>query len=165
MTVSHKIDGEWKTAAVITNYHADPPEGTPVAEGSSEPPPELADSALAEVSAYYATHFNMGHGDMVAGRYAEDGLAAFANLPVATGRAAIAEQLNARIAEGDDPQLTIHEVGAVDMGDGWTVGGGWYEMASSAGDVTGSYMMLCRAGEDGTMEIQWAVSNGNPAMQ
>ena len=92
--VSQKIDGEWKTTWNITNYHAEPPEGTPFVEGmgEGEEPPELTDSPLAEVADYYATHYNMGHGDMVASRYAEDGMAAFANMPEAMGRAAIAER-------------------------------------------------------------------------
>ncbi len=165
MTVSRKENGEWKTAAVITNYHAVPPEGTPVGEAPAEAPPELTDSALSELADYYETHFSMGHGDMVASRFAEDAMAAFANQPALTGRAAIAESMNARIEEAGGPQLTIHEVAAMDLGDGWVFGGGWYEMAAAAGDSSGSYLMLCRAGADGNMEIHWAVSNGQPASQ
>ena len=165
MTVAQKVDGEWKTAGVVTNYYADPPEGTPVGEPPSEAPPDLTDSVLAELADYYATHYSMGHGDMVASRYAEDGMAAFANLPVARGRAAIAERLSERIGAGDDPQLAIHEVGAQDIGEGWVLGGGWYEIASSAGDMMGNYMMLCREGADGNMQIHWAVSNGHPVAE
>ena len=29
----------------------------------------------------------------------------------------------------------------------------------------GGYMMLCRTGADGNMEIHWAVSNGQPVSQ
>jgi uncharacterized protein (TIGR02246 family) len=165
MTLATKESGEWKTNLVITNYHADPPEGTPVGEPPAEAPPELTDSPLSELATYYATHYSMGHGDMVASRYAENAVAAVANRPVAQGRAAIAADMNARIAEAGDSQLTIHEVMAQDMGDGWFVGAGWYEMATDAGDSSGAFVMLCRAGADGNMEIQWVVSNGQPVTE
>jgi uncharacterized protein (TIGR02246 family) len=164
MTVHRKEGGEWRTAAVLTNYDEEPPAEMPRAEDTGEAPPDLTDSALAELAGYYATHFNMGHGDMVASRYAEDAVASFANLPLASGRAAIAEQLNARTAEGD-PQITIHEVEAMDIGDGWTLGAGWYEISAATGNSDGAYMMLTRAGDDGNMQIHWAVSNGNPVAQ
>lgn len=164
MAAYEKIGGEWKAKAVVTNYDAQPPAEMPRAEAPAEAPPDMTDSPLAEVAAYYATHFNMGHGDMVASRYAEDAVAAFANLPVANGRAAIAAQLNGRIAEGN-PQITIHEVDAQEIGDGWVLGGGWYEISATTGDVDGAYMMLARPGADGNMQIQWAVSNAQPVMQ
>ncbi len=165
MTVARKIDGDWKTTAVITNYHAVPPEGTPVGEMPAEAPPELTDSPLSELADYYATHFNMGHGDMVASRYAGDAMAAIANQPVSIGRDAIAASLNARIEEGGGPQLAIHEVAAEDLGDGWVIGGGWYELAGDAGNSQGAFMMLCRSGADGNMEIHWVVSNGQPVTE
>jgi hypothetical protein len=102
---------------------------------------------------------------MVASRFTEDAVAAFANLPLAEGRAAVAERLNTRIAEGDSPQIAVHQVAAMDIGDGWVVGGGWYEMSSSTGDMDGSWMLLARPGDDGNMQIHWLVSNGQPAMQ
>ena len=157
-------DGEWQTGAVITNYDEPPPPDLPRGEAPAEAPPELTDSPLSELTEYYATHFNMGHGDMVASRYAEDAVAAFANMPMASGRAAIAEQLNARVADGN-PQLTIHEVEAMDIGDGWFVGGGWYESSSASGDTSGAYILLARAGDDGNMQIHWVVTNGNPVTQ
>jgi len=165
LTVQAKIDGEWKTTVVITNYDEAPPEGTPYNETVGEAPPELTDSPLSELVAYYATHWNMGHGDMVASRYAEDAVAAFADMPQASGREAIAAQMNERIEGGNTPQLTIHEVAAEDIGGGYYIGGGWYEMVADAGNSVGAYIMLVRAGDDGTMQIQWAVSNAQPAMQ
>ena len=158
---SVKVDGEWMTSAVVTNYDAEPPAEAPRAEPPAEEPEELTDSPLAELTEYYATHFNMGHGDMVADRYTEDAMAAVANQPLASGRAAIAAQLNERVADGS-PQLTIHEVAAEDLGDGWILGGGWYEIATEAGGSAGAYMLLARAGDDGNMQIHRVVSNGQP---
>jgi ketosteroid isomerase-like protein len=165
MTVHHKVDDEWTTQAVISNYSATPPEGAPRAQPPAESPPDLTDSPMAELAAFYTRHFNMGHGDVVASRYAEDAVVTFADSPVVTGRAAVAEQLNQRIAAGETPQITIHEVEAMDIGDGWVLGGGWYELSSAAvGNSQGSWMNLARAGDDGAMQIHWAVTNGHPVM-
>ena len=92
----------------------------------------------------------------------EDAVAGFAGRPLAEGRAAIEETLNANIEEGGTPQITIHEVAAVPIGDGSFFGAGWYEMASSAGNQIGNYVLLALPDAEGNMQIQWSVSNGIP---
>ena len=161
-----KADGAWKSEVLLTNYDTDPPENRPdpiAPEGP--PPPDLEDDPMAELMGYYATHFNMGHGGMVASRYAEDAVAAFAGGPSMDGRSAIEERMDARIAELGSPQLTIHQVAAEEIGDGYVFGGGWYEMSSDSGDSTGSFLVLASAGDDGNLQIQWTVSNGLPIEQ
>lgn len=164
MTVQSKIDGDWQTVAVITNYDEEPPADLPRGESPAEEPEELADSPLAELADYYATHYNMGHGDMVASRYTEDAVAALANTPLLQGREAIAAHLNTAMAERN-PQLTIHEVAAEDLGDGWILGGGWYEVTSDTGDGNGAFMLLTRTDAEGNRQIHWSVSNLQPVMQ
>lgn len=160
-----KIDGDWKFAVALTNYDSDPPENLPEPVTAAETPPDAEDSLIAELMGYYATHFNMGHGGMVASRYAEDAVAAFAGQPKLEGRATIEENMNARIEELGNPQLTIHVVGANEVGDGFVFGGGWYELASDTGNSQGSFMVLARPGDDGNLQIQWAASNGLPVDQ
>ena len=161
-----KADGAWKSNVLLTNYDTDPPENRPdpvAPEGP--PPPDLEDDPMAELMGYYATHFNMGHGAMVASRYAENAVAAFADGPQLDGRAAIEESMNARMAELGNPQLTIHQVAAAEIGDGYVFGGGWYEMSSDNGNSTGSFMVLAQPGDGGNLQIQWAMSNSLPIEQ
>ena len=163
MTTFQRVDDEWKVAYLITNYNTDPPEGMMFVSPDADETPEEFTSVMADLSEYYVTHFNMGHGSMVADNtYTEDAVAALANQPLVEGRAAIGEILQARI-DAASPQLMIHPVGEVDIGDGYMVGGGWYELTSDAGDSTGSYMVLARQGDDGSYKFQWAVSNGRPS--
>ena len=163
MTVVQRVDDEWKVAYLITNYNTDPPEGTVFVTPDAEESPEEFTSVMADLTDYYVTHFNMGHGSMVADNtYTEDAVAAIANQSLAEGRAAIGAMLQERI-DASSPQLTIHPVGEVDIGDGYMVGGGWYVLTSDASDSTGSYMVLARQGDDGSYKFQWAVSNGRPS--
>ncbi|MCH7823451.1 MAG: SgcJ/EcaC family oxidoreductase [Acidobacteria bacterium] len=165
MASYEKADGDWKIAVLLSNYDGDPPEDLPDPTTPAEPPPEQEDSPLAELLGYYATHFNMGHGGMVASRYTEDAMAAFAGGPKLEGRAAIEEDLNARIEELGNPQLTIHVVAGDEVGDDFVFGGGRYEMAAEAGDSQGAFLILAKRGDDGNLQIQWAVSNGLPVNQ
>ncbi len=162
MTVYQRVGGEWKVAYLISNYNTDPPEGMMFASPDAEENPEEFTSAMADVTDYYVTHFNMGHGSMVADNtYTEDAVAALANQSLAEGQAAIGAMLQERI-DASSAQLTINPVGEVDIGDGYMVGGGWYTLTSDEGNSTGSYMVLARQGDDGSYKFQWAVSNGRP---
>jgi ketosteroid isomerase-like protein len=163
LTYFTRVDGTWKIGGVISNYNAPPPEGTPRAEPPAEAPPE--DGTMKDLVAAYAQHYNLGHASVVAELYTDDAAAAFSNSPLAEGRAAIESALAERIANGS-PQLTIHDVGTIDLADGWKLDGGWYEIVATPpeGRITrsGAYMMLVRRLDDGTWKIQWAVSNGQP---
>ncbi len=163
MTAFQRVDGEWKVAYVIVNYNTDPPEGTTFASPAAEDAPEEFTSVMADLNDYYETHFNMGHGSMVADNtYTEDAVSMIANLPLAEGRAAIGEMLQERI-DASSPELAIHPVGEVDIGDGYMLSGGWYELTSGDGNSAGNYMVLARQGDDGSYKLHWAVSNGRPA--
>lgn len=164
MSAHQKVGDEWRTMYVITNYDQEPPPEAPRGEPPAEEPPESTDSPLAELAEYWVTHYNMHHPDMVASRYAEDAMVAFANRPLAEGREAVAEQLAAAIEEGE-PEITIHEVDFQEIGDGWILSGGWYEQSTTAGDVAGAYMGLSRPDAEGNMQIHWHVSNGHPVME
>ncbi|MFQ5690267.1 MAG: YybH family protein [Gemmatimonadota bacterium] len=164
MTVFTRPDDEWKISLVITNYDSPPPEGVATAEGPSEAPEEAG--AMGDLISAYQEHFNLGHAAMVADLYTEDAVAAFANQPVAEGRDAIESALAESYAPGS-PQLEIHDVGTLDLGEGWKLDGGWYRLTATtdaaAAPQVGSYVILCQQAEDGNWKIQWAVSNGHPA--
>ncbi len=164
MTYFVRVDGEWKINGALTNYNAAPPEGLPYAEGTSdEPPPE--EGTMGELITAYETHFNLGHASMVADLFTEDGVAGYGNLPVRTGRAGIETTLNERLAIS--PQIDLHDVGTIELGGGWALDGGWYELTATTeagpANTQGGYLILARQAEDGTWKIHWAFSNSQPA--
>ena len=158
-----KVDGDWKWAVSLINYDTAPPEGLtePVVEegeGSGD-----GVELLEELSGYYETHFNMGHAGMVASRYADDAVAALSGQPKLEGRAAIEENMAARMEALGNPQLKHYVGGARELGDGFVFGGGRYEMTSDSGNATGWFLVLARPDEDGNLQIHWNASNGLPA--
>ena len=156
----NKVDGNWRWAVGLSNMDTAPPEELPAPVVRDEGSAEVEDSLIAELMGYYGTHFNMGHAGMVASRYAEDAVAAISGRSKMVGRAAIEEDMSARMEAAGNPQLTIHVAGAQDLGDGYVFGGGWYETASDSGNQAGSFLVLARADDDGNMQIQWTISNG-----
>lgn len=163
MSIFERADGAWKLMAVITNFSAQPPEGYPLGEPPAESPPE--NGTMGDLVSAYVEHFNAGHASMVADLFTDDGNFAFSNLPLAEGRQAIQSALEQRMAMGS-PQLEIHDVATMELGDGWAVDAGWYRLAATTdqGDVvqTGSYVNLCQQQADGSWKIHWGVSNGVP---
>jgi len=162
MTLHQRAAGEWKIHRLITNFDSEPAPGTEMTGLPAEAPPELADSPLAAVRDYYQTHFNMGHGSMVASMFEEDAVVAFANQPWMEGRAAVEAHLNAEVEAGATG-LVIHPVGAEDLGEGWAIEGGWFEINTAGGMVNGTYMVLGRQQDDGAYRIHWSLANGHPA--
>lgn len=156
----NKVDGNWRWAVGLSNMDTAPPEDLPAPVVRDEGSAEVEDSLIAELMGYYGTHFNMGHAGMVASRYAEDAVAAISGRSKMVGRAAIEEDMSARMEAAGNPQLTIHVAGAQDLGDGYVFGGGWYETAADSGNQAGSFLVLARADDDGNMQIQWTISNG-----
>ena len=158
-----KADGAWKISALVTNYDA-ADESRGVVDNDDPPPPDLADGMLSSLADYYSTHFNMGHASMVADTFADGAVAGFADAPLAHGREAITAEMEESIAMGS-PQLTIHPVEEVDLGDGWVGSGGWYQndLTIDGGSAIqiGSYLLLAALGDDGEYKIHYLVGNGH----
>lgn len=165
LSVAEKVDGEWKIALTITNYDAPRPEGWAFAD-PGEAPDEVMDGPFADLISGYQTHYNLGHPSMVADYYADDAAVAFADSPMIQGRAAIEAALEQAMVQGS-PQLEVHNAGTWDLGDGWYIDGGWYEVTASTPDGerarSGTYVTLASIAEDGTATIHWMVTNGWPA--
>jgi uncharacterized protein (TIGR02246 family) len=159
MSHARRVDGEWKIGLSLTNYDAPPPEGFEFEPPPGDGPPEdLVDGPVADIVEYYQTHYNMGHASMVADLFVDDGVAAFPMSPAATGR----EGVEALIAQGTEAgdQITIHDVNTEDLGDGYYLDLGWYEMEAGDTETWGTYIVLAHRAEDGTGKIVWAASNG-----
>lgn len=157
-----KESGEWKIASIVTNYDSPRPEGWAYESMGDEPPED--EGTMTDLVEGYARHWNLGHPSMVADYYTEDARVAYSDSPVVTGRAAVASELEESITENPS-QLTIHDVATWELGEGWALDGGWYQMdAPDGGDpmLAGTYLILCKQAEDGSWQIHWAVSNGHP---
>lgn len=147
----------WQVAGVITNYDvqqsAEALQGTVPAEQPEE------ESLLGAFSEAYEAAWNAGDAEGVAALYAEDAWAAFGNIPAVEGHASIRQVLEQRVRG----EIDIHGVGSMDLGDGWVLEGGWFEITGAPdGDYVGAYWTLSRAGDDGERRIHWMVSNGRP---
>jgi len=155
----------WKIAGVLTNYSA-PPDGSaapPPPATPMEAPPE--NGTLGELTSQWAQHYNMGHADVVANLYTENAVVSFADGPVAEGREALTARLAESIAQGQ-PQITIHDVETIELGNGWVLDSGWYEVTATAeaGPQTrsGAYVVLGQRAEDGSVKIHWHYANSHP---
>lgn len=157
MSVARHMDGDYKIVASLTNYDAPTPEGFQFRAPPSETPEDLVDGPTADIIDYYQTHYNMGHASMVADLFVDDGVAAFAGAPAAQGREAVEALIAAGIEAGN--QLTIHDVMTEDLGDGYYLDIGWYQVENEM-PTWGTYMVLAHRAEDGTGKIVWAASNG-----
>jgi ketosteroid isomerase-like protein len=158
MSVFENVEGEWKLGALLTNYDAPPPEGS-LTPSDDEPPPDLEDNPWAELTAAWATHYNLGHASMVADLYAEDAVTLWGNQPVREGRAAITAALETEMANGS-PQIELHDVMVRDLGDGWHVGLGWYTTTlDDDSRQSGAYMVLTETAADGSTLIRWDASH------
>ena len=67
--------------------------------------------------------------------------------------------------EANAVDLTINDVSTIDLGEGWALDGGWYQMdAKDGGDALqfGMYLLLVNQTSAG-WRIKWAVTNSGPA--
>lgn len=164
LTLFERGDAGWKIDAVITNFNAPPPADFPWAADAGEAPPE--DGTMKALTDSWAQHYNLGHANVVAGLYEADARASFSDSPMLNGPAEIEATLAQRIAEMS-PQITIHDVYTLDLGDGYALDAGWYEMTTNvqgtAAQRTGTYVLLVHQQADGSHKILWHVSNGHPA--
>jgi len=158
MTWFMRIDGDWKIQVVASNYDSEqPPEAHMGA--ISENVDDVEDDVLDGLMTAYEEGWAAGDAAALAMLYTENAHASFASQSVVEGRAAI----ESVIVESVAGTLDIHAKGTMDLGDGWAVNGGWYEIMDDSGHNVGNYLLLARATEDGSHQIHWFVSNGRPA--
>jgi ketosteroid isomerase-like protein len=163
LTVFSRMDEGWKIIGVITNFDAERPAEFPYAEMTGETPTD--EGTMKSLTDAWAQHFNLGHASVVADLYEENARASFSDSPMYEGRAAVEAALTETLSAGS-PQIVIHDVYTMDLGSGYAVDFGWYEMTINAEGQTmeraGAYIVLNHQQPDGTYKIQWHVSNGQP---
>lgn len=159
--------GEATEQAVTTeepqDYAAGANAATPTntAAGTNAAGASADRAAVAALADYYETHFNMGHGSMVAGKFAENGLSWTGNGGMAFGREAIGAALTAQI-EATSPTIDLTQDEILLFGD-YAVTRGTFSLTGTldgaAIENTGNYMSVSSRGEDGTWRIEGGVSN------
>jgi len=169
LTYFTRADGQWKIGGVITNFDAPPPEGAVPPPPAEQGEPPADQGAMAELVAAYTQAMGAGDWAAVANLYTEDAQVSFSEGPWLRGRA----EIQARLAErfgASMPEIEIHDVGTVDVGDGWALDAGWYvlNVTTPEGPASqrGAYLSLARQQPDGSWKMHWAVTNGGaqPAM-
>ena len=157
MAAHMRGDAGWKVGGVITNY--DVQQSAEALQGTVPPEPPEEESMLGSFLEAYEAAWNAGDAEGVAALYAEDAWYAGADLPAVEGREAIQGIMEQRLRG----QIDIHGVGSWDLGDGWVLDGGWFEIrGATEGDYVGSYWNLTRGTGDGQRQVHWLVSNGRP---
>ncbi len=158
-----QVDGAWKIEWLYSNLGSQgqtlPPE---VPGAAATEPAAAAGGALAGIADYYATHLNMGHGDMVAELYADDAVYMSAGYPMVSGKAAITTTLNERIA-ASSPQLTVTTTEERALGGGWHASRGRYTLSGTvegaAMTQSGRFVIIAQEAADGSPKIKWILSN------
>ena len=152
-----------KLHRLAVNFDGPPPIPLPAPEPMEFEP--ISDALTADLLASYAEHLNMGHADVVAGMWAEDGVSMIAEQPAITGRANIEARLTSLIAERS-PTLTILGTESIDLGDGIALGRGSFTMEGTIGGqvVTrnGTYMVVTEPAADGSRKIMWGLTSLAP---
>lgn len=165
LTIFQRVDGTWKLGGVVSNFDAAPPEGVMTTDSSAAPP---ENGTMQQLVTAYADAVAASDWTALANLYTEDAVAAFTESPALQGRAAILDRFQTRMAGTTNRKIEIHDVGTLDLGDGWAVDGGWYVLTftapAPAGNTVqaGAYMNVLRQQPDGSWKIHWAVSNGHP---
>lgn len=157
MALYDDTDEGLKAMGVITNY--DRQMGAEFLQGTmpAEPPPE--ESTMTEMLSAYEAAWNSGNAEAVVDMYADNVWAAFADLPPVTSKASLSTLMSERVQGNID----LHGVRSMDLGDGYTLDGGWYEISGiEGGDVRGNYWILVNTNDDGEPKIEWLVSNSRP---
>lgn len=157
MALYANTDEGLKAMGVITNY--DRQMGAEFLQGTAPPEAQPEESTMNELLTAYEAAWNSGDAAAVADMYADDVWAAFADLPPVTSESSLATVLSERVSGSID----LHGVRSVDLGDGYTLDGGWYEISGvEGGNVRGHYWSLINTGDDGARKIEWLVTNGRP---
>jgi ketosteroid isomerase-like protein len=158
MSYQEMIDGEWKVRGLISNI-GDGQEAAGFQHG--EMPAAVESAAMAaEATGYFVTHFNMGHPDMVADRYAENVVLMGGTLE--EGREAIRARLTAMSEAGS--QIAITPWAAAELGDDYITSIGTYTITTDGEAVMGHYSNVSRKMEDGTLSTVWSLTSNHPGM-
>ncbi len=119
-----------------------------------------AEAAMTEITDYFQTHYNMGHGSMVASKFAEDGVLWAASGTMLYGREEVAAGLQARI-DDEGSQVQIHPGDMMEFGD-QIVARGHYVLTGTVdgAEVTNSgYYMTLGQNVDGEWQLKGMVAN------
>ena len=163
MTQSAKIDGEWKIVGHIGNLTDDPFEGFQFTSPEGEPGPN--EGTMGDLLSAYETHFNLGHPTMVADLYTDDAMASFSRGGPVHGRDAVSATLT-NLMETNPSQIQINDIMTNDLGDGWSIDGGWYALSPPTGGdpvQIGGYLNLLKQADDGSWQVHWSITNAWPA--
>lgn len=131
------------------------------AEGAAD-----AEAAVAAVSEYWETHYNMGHGSMVASKLVDDALTWWAGGTMLFGKDAIEASLNEEI-EAASPQVQIEQDEAMVFGN-FAVARGTYSVETTMeGETTTNtgYWTSLNENVDGEWMIHGVISNFDSADQ
>lgn len=167
LTHFRKVNGAWKINGVAANLNAPPPAGVMTTDTAQGAPPPDEGTMTALLDAYRAA-VATGDWNALANLYTDDAVVGFTESPLLEGRAAILARFNERFSGVTAPSIEIHDVGTIDLGNGWALDGGWYVLNFTApaptGKITqpGAYLSLLRQQPDGSWKIHWSVVNGQP---
>ncbi len=130
--------------------------------------PEAADEATSaavagaeEVMGYFETHYNMGHGSMVANRFAEQAILWGGDGSMLHGREAIAATFEAQIANAGT-QVAIHPGEVMGFGDTGLARGHFVMTGEQDGEEvrsSGHYFAVVGPAEGGVWEIHAMITN------
>lgn len=115
-----------------------------------------ADAAMATITDYWQTHYNMGHGSMVASKFVEDGVLWGSSGAMLYGRDAIGEGLQSRMDAGSS-EIAIHPGAAMGFGD-QVVARGHYVLTGGDARNSGYYMGVAE-NVDGEWALKGMVAN------
>jgi len=115
-----------------------------------------ADAAMATITDYWQTHYNMGHGSMVASKFVEDGVLWGSSGAMLYGREAIGEGLQSRMDAGSS-EVAIHPGAAMVFGD-QIVARGHYVLTGGDARNSGYYMAVAE-NVDGEWALKGMVAN------
>ena len=115
-----------------------------------------ADAAMATITDYWQTHYNMGHGSMVASKFVEDGVLWGSSGAMLYGREAIGEGLQSRMDAGSS-EIAIHPGAAMGFGD-QVVARGHYVLTGGDARNSGYYIGVAE-NVDGEWALKGMVAN------
>lgn len=162
MSLASKVDGEWKIRGLVSNLDSQDQAVLP-SEAAEMPEAQPSAASVAERADYYATHFNLGHPDMVADTYTEDAVTMGSGEAMIAGREAIRARLTAMTDAGSQVDIVPWASHEMDGGN-WVAGVGTFTMSvPDQPDVDGHWHALYQR-VDGELQLHWLLTGQSPAM-